>query len=139
VAARVELAHKRDPLPAFAAAEAAARRAMLRDEREPEALRLMTEILRRRAEWAVRNHRPPGNDLGEGLALAARLEARTPDESEPFAEEGALHLVAALAATDAAVKQAEADKARAAFDKAFELGPLSNREYRALRDEAATL
>jgi predicted Ser/Thr protein kinase len=140
VAARVALAHKRDPLPAFAAAEAAARRAMLRDDKEPEVVRLVIEILRRRADWAVRNQRPLGSDLQDGLALVARLEALTPDEAAPFAEEGALHLLAALAATEPSVKQAEAGKARAAFDKAFnELGPVSNGEYRALRDEAAKL
>ena len=103
-------------------------------------LRLVIETLRRRAEWSVRNQRPVGNDLPEGLALAARLEALTPDEAQPFAEEGALQLVAALAASEPSVRRAEASKARVAFDKAFnELGPLSSSEYRSLRDEATKL
>jgi hypothetical protein len=139
VAARVAMAHNRDPLRAFAAAETAARRAMLRDDRGPEVLRVMTEILRRRAEWMVRGHRAPGGDVREGLALATRLQGLTPDEVEPFAEEAALHVVAARAASDAAERQAEAGKARAAFDKAIELGPVLPGEYRSLRDEATKL
>ena len=130
----------RDPLPAFAVAEANARRALaLSGGKSRRRAAHPGRAHRWRAEWRAAASAGVAATCARGLALAARALEQKPDLALAAAAAGALHLVAARAATRAAERVAAAERARAALDKALAIDANLEREYLPLRDEAIRL
>jgi serine/threonine-protein kinase len=130
----------RDPTPNFAAAEAAGRRALaISDGRSPEALRLTSEVYRRRAEWREQHRMSADRDVREGLALATRALEQNPSVAKAAESAGALHLVAARAAAEPGDQVKNAVQARQAFESALGIDANLEREIRPLHAEAIRL
>ena len=130
----------RDPLPVFAVAEANARKALAQSGGEsPDALRILTDLYRWRAEWRGRRHLPVANDVREGLALAERTLVRAPDQALVEVAAAALHLVSARGRVSRSERVAAAERAHAALKKALDLDANLDGEVRPMLDEAARL
>jgi serine/threonine-protein kinase len=138
--ARWAMRQHEDPLKHFDAAATATERALtLLEGKSGEALRVLAEIHRFRAEWLQQEKRPVGPVVKKGLELAARAKAENPDSVETLAIEGALRLVDARDAHDPATRAALAKTARASLDEALAKDAFLSREYGPLRDEATRL
>jgi serine/threonine-protein kinase len=138
--ARWAVEHHRAPDAALAAAEVVARRALaLAEEKSPESLGLLAELNLRRAEWRQSKGLAAEAEVREGLALAARALQENAKLADVAATEGALHLVTARAARAAAPRQAAAERARVALEKALAIDANLERECRPLLAEASRL
>jgi serine/threonine-protein kinase len=140
VQVRWALANGHDPKVPLAAAEATARHVLaLHGGKDPVALRELAQAYRWRAQWQLQHRRLVDEEVRQGLVLAARALAENPTMAAAKGTEGALHLLAARAATDPARRVAAAVAARAALDKALTLNHHLAHEYEPLAAEAARL
>jgi serine/threonine-protein kinase len=134
------VAHGGNPDAALAAAAVAAKRSLAAsDGKSADAMRLLAEVHRWRAEWMAQRRLGVAADVSEGLAMAARAEGRNPRLALAAAAEGALHLVAARAARSAEERTTEAKKARAALERALAIDGNLDRQSQPLVAEATRL
>jgi serine/threonine-protein kinase len=136
VEARGREALGRDPRPTLAQAESLARKALaIAGGKDPDALRLLAEVLRGQAELGEHHKLAVDRQLREGLTLTARALAQNPTHADSLETEGALHLVAARAGGHADAGR----RARRALERALELNANLAHEVRPLLDEATRL
>ena len=128
-----------DAAPLFAAAEAALSKVLAADGSDADGLRRMAELERYRAQWLLATHRPAASVLRAGLEHAERAVALEADLGEGHALAGALHLLAADAASTPEERIREASKAQAALKVALEMNGFLKREYAPLLEQAARL
>jgi hypothetical protein len=138
-AARWAALQGQDAGPLFAAAEAALRKVLAADGEDADGLRRMAELLRYRAEWLLSSHRPAASVLREGLALAERALVLEPGLGEGHALKGALHLVAARAATAVDVRVQQASQAQTTLRLALVQNGFLKRQVAPFLDEATRL
>jgi tetratricopeptide (TPR) repeat protein len=139
VEARWLAARKRDPRRAFARAESLSRSALdFSKGKSIDAMRVLAEVLRRRAETGAPAGGDRSADVREGIALASRALEKDPRLAIASAIEGALELTAARAAKPAE-RAAIADRARAALERALAIDANLARAYGPLQEEAQRL
>jgi serine/threonine-protein kinase len=139
-AARWAARRRRDPERAFAAADAAIRRALgLSAGKDADALRGLAEIERWRAGWLLESGRSAGAAVREGLELIARAVALKPDFADAWATQGALQLIASRATHLASERAAAAGQARASFEKALSMNAFLSHEVGPLLEQAKRL
>jgi serine/threonine-protein kinase len=140
LAGRWAMAHGRDPMPAFRSAEADARRWLaLKAKSSVDALSEVAQLFRWRAEWRRRQGEPVDADVREGLAVVMRALALDANSGPALAAEGALHLTLARTARSVGRRIADAEEARAAFEKALAANAHLAHEMKPLSDEAQRL
>jgi serine/threonine protein kinase/tetratricopeptide (TPR) repeat protein len=140
IEARWALVHGKNADAALAAADAAGRRALIAsDGKSADALRLLAEVHRWRAEGMARRQLGVATDVREGLAMAARALERNPRLALAAAAEGALHLVAARTARSVADRAVEAKQARAALERALAIDGSLDLQSQPLLTEATRL
>jgi serine/threonine-protein kinase len=137
-AARWAIDHGASPAAPFAAASAAYEKSVALNPSEADALRGLAELSRLRAEWSAAHHRPVDADVRAGLEQANRALAINARHATAALEAGALHLVAARAASGAK-RRAEAAEAHERLYAALGFDGNLEREARPLFDEATKL
>jgi serine/threonine-protein kinase len=140
LAARWAIHQHQDPQKHFEAATAANERALtLLEGKSADALRILAEIQRFRAEWQQQQKQAVGPVVRRGLELAARSRVENSSATETMAIEGALRLVGARDEHDPAPRVAQAKQARALLETALAKDAFLAEEYRPLLDEAILL
>lgn len=138
VAARWAIDRGQSPLPAFATARAAYERALVANKSNADTLRGLAELHRRRAEWMAAHHRDVDGDVADGLQRAHEALAVNARHAGASLQVGALHLVAARAASGSD-RNEKATLARAALEQALGYDANLEREARPLIEEAVRL
>jgi eukaryotic-like serine/threonine-protein kinase len=126
------------PAAAFAAARAAYEKSVALNPAEADSLRGLAALYRLRAEWNAAHHRPVDADVRAGLERAMRALAINARHATASLEAGALHLVAARAASGDK-RRAEAAEAHDRLYAALGFDGNLEREARPLFDEATAL
>jgi serine/threonine-protein kinase len=138
--ARWALARGSDPTPAFAAAEAAGKRAVaITVERSAEILNTLAELYRQRAEWHAKRGGGVAADVRSGLDLTARALEQDPHLAIAAATQGALHFVSARATKKLSERMAAANRARIALEKAIAEDANLEPDFGPLHAEATAL
>jgi eukaryotic-like serine/threonine-protein kinase len=138
VAARWAIDHGGSPAAAFAATQAAYEQSLALNSDEADALRGLAELYRLRAEWSAAHHRPVDADVRAGLEHAQKALVVNPRHATATLQAGALHLIAARAASGDK-RRAAASEADALLRTALNIDANLEREARPLVDETAKL
>jgi serine/threonine-protein kinase len=129
----------RDPRPAFATGEARVRRELeVSNGTSSEALGILADLHRWRAQWCESRGASVAADVRQGLSFEERALALDPRRASGIANQGALHLIGARAA-HGRERVAEAERARAAFERALAIEPALGADYGPLAAEATRL
>ncbi len=127
----------RDPEPAFAKAEVLARKAIaVSDGRNADALTVLADLLRRRAEWRSSRRADVARDVRDGLATAARALEENPTLGQAAAVQGALYLVAARSSVVDRDRGDNARRAATSLERAIALNANLEPEYGPLLTDA---
>jgi serine/threonine-protein kinase len=125
----------RDPEPAFARGEALARKAIeVTAGRNADALTVLAELLRRRAESRPSQRAEVARDLRDGLAMTTRALEQNPTSGLATAIQGALYLVAAR--SPVGDRSDNARRAVTALEQAIKLNANLEPEYGPLLADA---
>ena len=137
-AARWAIDRGTSPAAPFAAASAAYGKSIAINPSEADAMRGLAELSRLRAEWNAAHHRAVDADVRAGLEQATRALAINGRHATAALQAGALHLVAARAASGER-RRAEAAAAHERLYAALGFDGNLEREARPLLDEATKL